>query len=71
MELCEKLIHFNVQNDIIEFLTNDGYAEFEQNGDKLEADTDVHCGDNLDLFLRRGAGFTQFQHFEVKRYWKS
>jgi len=49
-----------------EFRTTHGDL-IKQNGNKLEADWRIHLTNNLDLFLRCGAGFTQFRHFKIKQ----
>jgi hypothetical protein len=42
--------------------------QIEQNGNKLEAKSDIMWDQNLDMFLRRGARFSQFRHFTMKQY---
>ena len=53
-----------------EFRTTHGDL-IKQNGNKLEADWRIHLTNNLDLFLRCGAGFTQFRHFKIKQKYYS
>lgn len=38
-----------------------------QNGSILEAKGHIHFNSKWDLFLRRGAGFTQIQHFKINQ----
>jgi len=37
-----------------------------QSGNKLEAKKDICWLQSLDMFLRRGAGFTQFRHIKIR-----
>jgi hypothetical protein len=39
----------------------------EKDGNILEAKKSIRSNENLDLFLRRGAKFTQFRHLKINQ----